>query len=315
MAGAASQHRRPPRSVLPRQTAPSSAVPSLPSQPSLPSLPSLVSLPPLPPAASAPSPSPPATPVLQALDLAGQRGERSLFQHLELVLEPGAVVWLRGRNGRGKTSLLRLLAGLATPMAGEVRVHGVPQLRSAPAWRRGLVYIGHQNALNGDLTASEALAFLERLGGRRHDAVCVEAALARLGVLHKRRAPVRTLSQGQRRRVALARLALALECRLWLLDEPFDALDADGVRSLNELLAEHAARGGAALLTSHQPLSLVAPAPRIFDLDRHAPAADAWPAATERQAGSVAAAAPGPAVDPVRATPRDPGGRSAAGTA
>ena len=241
-------------------------------------------MPPLPSAASAPTRSPPTgrpvpAPVLQALDLAGQRGERTLFQHLDLALEPGAVIWLRGRNGRGKTSLLRLLAGLATPMAGEVRVHGVAQRRSAPAWRSELVYIGHQNALNGDLTASEALAFLERLGGRRHDSARVEAALARLGVQHKRRAPVRTLSQGQRRRVALARLALALECRLWLLDEPFDALDVDGVSALNELLAEHAARGGAALLTSHQPLSLVTPAPRIFDLDRHALAAGAGLAA------------------------------------
>lgn len=206
--------------------------------------------------------------MLQALDLAGQRGERMLFEHLELELEPGSVVWLRGRNGRGKTTLLRLLAGLAAPMAGQVRVHGAAQRRSQPGWRRTLVYIGHQNALKDDLGAAEALAFLERLGGRRPEPARLEAALARLGVQHKRRAPVRTLSQGQRRRVALARLALALDCTLWLLDEPFDALDADGVHALNELLAEHAARGGATLLTSHQALSLAEPVPRIFDLDR-----------------------------------------------
>jgi len=233
--------------------------------------------------------------VLQAIDLEGQRGERTLFRQLDLVLDPGAVVWLRGRNGRGKTSLLRLLAGLATPAAGEVRVHGATQRRSRPEWRRSLVYIGHQNALNGDLTASEALAFLERLGGRRHDAGGIDAALARLGVQHKRRAPVRTLSQGQRRRVALARLALALDCTLWLLDEPFDALDVDGVHALNELLAEHAARGGATLLTSHQPLSLAEPAPRVFDLDRHALAADA--AAGPRQ-DATQGAAPGAARGP-----------------
>lgn len=217
---------------------------------------------------AAPAAAAPVLPVLQALDLAGQRGERTLFEHLDLALEPGAVVWLRGRNGRGKTSLLRLLAGLASPTAGQVQVHGAPQ--RGPAWRRSLVYIGHQNALKDDLTASEALAFLERLGARRHEAARIEAALARLGVLHKRRAPVRTLSQGQRRRVALARLALALDQTLWLLDEPFDALDVDGVLALNELLAEHAARGGATLLTSHQPLSLAAPVPRVFDLDSHA---------------------------------------------
>jgi heme exporter protein A len=208
-------------------------------------------------------------PVLQALDVACHRGERPLFAHLELELEPGSVVWLRGRNGRGKTSLLRLLASLATPMAGEIRVGGEAVRRSAPAWRAGLVYIGHQNALKDDLTASEALAFLCRLGGRAPDAAAIDAALQRLGVQHKRRAPVRTLSQGQRRRVALARLALTLDAPLWLLDEPFDALDSDGIDALNALLAEHATRGGATLLTSHQALSLAEPVPRIHDLDHH----------------------------------------------
>ena len=226
-----------------------------------------------------PSPLPPAVarspsgqaplPVLQTVDLACQRGERALFEHLELELEPGSVVWLRGRNGRGKTSLLRLLASLATPMAGEVHVAGERVRRIAPEWRAGLVYIGHQNALKDDLNASEALAFLCRLGGRMPAAAAIDAALHRLGVAHKRRAPVRTLSQGQRRRVALARLALTLDAPLWLLDEPFDALDSDGIDALNTLLAEHAARGGATLLTSHQALSLAEPVPRIFDLDHH----------------------------------------------
>jgi len=208
-------------------------------------------------------------PLLQAIDLAGQRGERALFHHLALGLVPGSVTWLRGRNGRGKTSLLRLLAGLATPMAGTVNVAGRPVRRSQPDWRRGLVYIGHQNALKDDLTAAEALAFLLQLRGTTPATVQIDGALERLGVRASRRALVRTLSQGQRRRVALARLALSLEQPLWLLDEPFDALDADGVAALNDLLADHAARGGATLLTSHQPLSLAEPAPRIFDLDHH----------------------------------------------
>ena len=97
----------------------------------------------------------------------------------------------------------------------------------------------------------------------------MDAALARMGVRACRDAPVRTLSQGQRRRVALARLVLTLQAPLWLLDEPFDALDAGGVVALNALLAEHASRGGATLLTSHQPLSLEAPVPDVFDLDHH----------------------------------------------
>jgi heme exporter protein A len=218
--------------------------------------------------ASAPSATVSA-PLLQAIDLAGQRGERALFHHLALDLVPGSVTWLRGRNGRGKTSLLRLLAGLATPMAGTVNVAGRPVRRSQPDWRRGLVYIGHQNALKDDLTAAEALAFLLQLRGAAPDSARIDSALERLGVRASRRALVRTLSQGQRRRVALARLALSLEQPLWLLDEPFDALDADGVAALNDLLADHAARGGATLLTSHQPLSLAEPVPRIFDLDHH----------------------------------------------
>jgi heme exporter protein A len=209
-------------------------------------------------------------PVLQATDLACHRGERALFEHLALALAPGCVVWLRGRNGRGKTSLLRLLAGLATPMTGEIRVFDQPRRRTQPEWRRGLVYIGHQNALKDDLTASEALSFLMQIGGAAPTPAQVESALQRLGVHAKRRAMVRTLSQGQRRRVSLARLALALDKPLWLLDEPFDALDADGISALNRLLGEHAARGGATLLTSHQALSLTEPAPQVFDLDRHA---------------------------------------------
>jgi heme exporter protein A len=208
-------------------------------------------------------------PVLQALDLACQRGDRPLFEHLELELEPGTVTWLRGRNGRGKTSLLRLLSSLATPMDGQIRVGGQPAGRRDAAWRAGLIYIGHQNALKDDLTASEALAFLCELGGRRPNGAEIEAALQRLGVHAKRRAYVRTLSQGQRRRVALARLALSLDAPLWLLDEPFDALDSGGIDALNALLGEQAARGGATLLTSHQALSLEEPVPRIFDLDRH----------------------------------------------
>ncbi|MDZ7590401.1 MAG: cytochrome c biogenesis heme-transporting ATPase CcmA [Rubrivivax sp.] len=207
--------------------------------------------------------------VLQAVDLAGQRGERVLFDHLELELEPGAVVWLRGRNGRGKTTLLRLLAGLATPMAGEIRVGGVPQRQAGSEGRRGMVYIGHQNALKDDLTAMEALRFLARTRGDRPDDAALAEALQRLGVCGSRHAAVRTLSQGQRRRVALARLALCLHVGLWLLDEPFDALDADGIHALNGLLAEHAALGGATLMTSHQSPSLSEPVPRIFDLDRH----------------------------------------------
>ncbi|HEY6133551.1 MAG TPA: cytochrome c biogenesis heme-transporting ATPase CcmA [Rubrivivax sp.] len=213
-----------------------------------------------------------ATPLLQVRALSGHRGERSLFAGLDFSLAAGELIWLRGRNGRGKTTLLRLLAGLSTPTAGEIAVDGVPLRQARTAWRTQMAYVGHANALKDDLSAAEALRFVAQLRGEAPPAGAIDQALQRLGVESRRRAPVRTLSQGQRRRVALARLALPAPPRLWLLDEPFDALDDDGVEALNTLLAEHAARGGAVLLTSHLPLSLHNPVPRVLDLDRFAPA-------------------------------------------
>ena len=222
------------------------------------------------------SATPPAalgTPVLEAVDLAGERGGRPLFRALRFALRPGQVVWLRGRNGRGKTSLLRLMAGLATPVAGAVQCDGVPLPQAASAWRERLLFIGHANALKEDLTVAESLRFLSQLQGRECTAAGLSEALARLGIAALAARPVRTLSQGQRRRVALARLALPQPPSVWLLDEPFDALDDDGVRRLNDLLSEHAAAGGSTLLTSHQVLTLDNPAPTLLDLDTAALAA------------------------------------------
>jgi heme exporter protein A len=188
-------------------------------------------------------------------------------------LRPGQVTWLRGRNGRGKTSLLRLLAGLSTPAHGEVLMDGQP-LRKLPAeWRLKLLYIAHANALKDDLSVAESLRFLSQLRGAPAADEDITGALARLGMAGMRKAPVRTLSQGQRRRVALARLALPNPAAVWLLDEPFDALDVDGVQVLNELLCEQARRGGSVLLTSHQALSLADPLPVTLDLDLYAVAA------------------------------------------
>ena len=207
---------------------------------------------------------------LRTLSLAGQRGDRALFETLDLSLAPGTVTWLRGRNGRGKTSLLRVLAGLAAPLSGEVRIAGRTLREGGPNWRRKLVYVAHQNALKDDLSALEALGFLARLHGLPPDETQLVQALQRMGMHSRRHAPVRTLSQGQRRRVALARLVLAHAAPLWLLDEPFDALDADGVAALNGLITEHAAAGGCVLLTSHQPLTLVQSVPATLDLDAYA---------------------------------------------
>ncbi len=213
----------------------------------------------------------PSTAVLQTTGLACERGERRLFEGLDLLLQPGSVTWLRGRNGRGKTSLLRLLAGLSTPAAGAVHIMGQPVRAAGAAWRCHWAYVAHQNALKDDLNASEALGFLAQLHGLATEPAALQQALHRMGIANRRHAPVRTLSQGQRRRVALARLALSGHTPLWLLDEPFDALDADGIEALNALIAEHAARGGCVLLTSHQALTLTQPAPQLLDLEAFAP--------------------------------------------
>ena len=213
----------------------------------------------------------PADPLLQATQLAGERGERRLFERLDLCVNRGEVVWLRGRNGRGKTTLLRILAGLTPAAEGSIHIAGRPALRRDPAWRADLAVVGHANALKDDLTAAEALRFLARLHGLDADDAAIDAALASLGVRSRRDLAVRQLSQGQRRRVALARLALPAPPALWLLDEPFDALDDRGMAVLNELLAAHARRGGGVLLTSHQALSLREPRPRELLLDDYTP--------------------------------------------
>ena len=212
-------------------------------------------------------------PTLAAASLGGQRGERPLFRALQLTLQPGSVVWLRGRNGRGKTSLLRLLAGLGTPAQGGVLCDGQALPKLPAHWRRHLLYIAHANALKDDLTVAESLQFLGTLHGRTPTAKDVGAALLRLGVERLSHLPVRTLSQGQRRRASLARLALPHPPSIWLLDEPFDALDDEGVQALHELLSAQSRRGGSVLMTSHQAVALRDPVPQMLNLDDFAIAA------------------------------------------
>ncbi len=186
-------------------------------------------------------------------DLACRRGRRMLFHKLDLDLPPGSITWLRGTNGSGKTSLLRILAGLSAPAAGSVTWDGLPMQRNGA---QQLLYIGHANALKDDLSLTEAVAFLAGLQEVPHAQARARTAIDQLGLGSRRDAPVRTLSQGQRRRGALARLALDDAPRTWLLDEPFDALDSASVALLGGLIEAHAARGGSVLLTSHLPLDL-----------------------------------------------------------
>lgn len=164
----------------------------------------------------------------------------------------GEALHLRGSNGAGKTSLLRILAGVARAESGSV-VRGAAEL-----------YVGHHNALAEELTLHENLAFAAELAARGCSSEDISAALQRLGVGAAATLPVRRLSQGQRRRGALAQLALPAAPPLWLLDEPHNTLDAAGVAQLDALIAEHRARGGAVLLTAHGALAL--PGQRTLEL-------------------------------------------------
>ncbi len=199
--------------------------------------------------------------LLSADRLACRRGERLLIRGLDLALRAGQLVWLRGSNGCGMTSLLRVLAGLSPPDEGALRWQGRAWREARDDAARGTLYLAHSNALKDDLTARESLAFLARLHGQQASPAAVDGALRHWQMASRRDAPVRTLSQGQRRRVALARLLLMPRKPLWLLDEPYDALDAQGCAVLDEALAAHAKAGGAVLLTSHLPLALRDPAP------------------------------------------------------
>lgn len=202
--------------------------------------------------------------MLEASNLECERGGRRLFRSLSLVLKSGEILRIAGANGSGKTSLLRILCGLAPPSAGEVRWQGSPIRSLEEEYSKQLVYLGHAPAVKGDLTAAENLAIACRLAGVPASESRVQAALERFG-LPANGAPVRKLSQGQRRRAALARLELSQAVPLWLLDEPFSALDAQGIEVLKDLLARQLANGGAIAFTTHQDPGIAAT--KLVNLD------------------------------------------------
>jgi len=192
--------------------------------------------------------------VLAASELECVRGDRTLFSGLSFAVAPGAGLLVQGANGAGKTSLLRIAVGLAPPARGDVTWDGHPIRSLGPAYRREVRYCGHPNALKDDLTAVENVRAAAALAGRSITSAAARGALAQVGVAAAADLPVRSLSQGQKRRTALARLALD-GARLWVLDEPLAALDAGGTEWLAGMLDAHLAAGGMALVTSHQPLA------------------------------------------------------------
>ncbi len=194
--------------------------------------------------------------MLSALDLEARRGRRVLFSGLALDAQAGQLLRVAGPNGAGKTTLLRLLVGLTLPSAGEVRWRGAPIAAQRELLHRELIYLGHAAALKDDLSALENLQMLAALGGDAVEPGEAAAALEAAGLKGRMRLPTRVLSAGQRRRVALARLALPGAQRLWVLDEPFNALDAAATDWLAGLMRAQLARGGIVALTSHQSVPL-----------------------------------------------------------
>lgn len=194
--------------------------------------------------------------MLQVHDLACIRGDRRLFRGLSFELGPGQLLRVEGANGAGKTSLLRLLAGLGLPAAGEVRWHGQAIRRQRETYAHALLYLGHLGGLKDELTAAENLQIDADLAGTPGiDATRIDGALAGWGLARQAKLPLRVLSAGQRRRAALARLQLT-EATLWILDEPFNALDIDAVAHLGRQIEAHVARGGLAVITSHMDLPI-----------------------------------------------------------
>ena len=193
--------------------------------------------------------------MLTVSQLSCSRGNKPLFADVSFTLQAGQALHLEGDNGVGKTSLLRIVCGLSPADAGEVRWHGQAIHQQSAAYRASMFYLGHGLSLKEELTALENLLSDAAVAGRTLNREQALVALARMGLRGREHLPLRVMSQGQKRRTALARL-LVSQAPLWVLDEPFVALDAKAVNGLRSLLADHVAQGGMALFTSHQPVHL-----------------------------------------------------------
>jgi len=196
--------------------------------------------------------------MLTASNLSLSRGDRRLFSGVSFTLEAGQWLHLEGDNGVGKTSLLRLLCGLISLEDGEIRWKGQTTAKTPEVFRADLAYLGHQLALKQDLSPLENLRADAAISGRELSVKDATAALAQMGLRSREHLPVRVLSQGQQRRTALSRLIVSTAA-LWILDEPFVALDAAAQNALAGVINAHLSRQGMVLLTSHQAVSLAGP--------------------------------------------------------
>lgn len=207
-------------------------------------------------------------PLFELRDLGCERDERLLFSGLNLLVSAGDVIQIGGPNGVGKTTLLRAIAGISTDYYGQILYAGQPLSISAWDFASDSLYLGHLPGIKKALTPAENLEWYKAQNGA---AVTINEALAAVGLYGYEDSPCYQLSAGQLRRVALARLHLS-GARIWILDEPFTAIDKLGVSQLEALIAQHCAKGGAVILTSHQDLTL--PHLRMVNLQDYQQARD-----------------------------------------
>jgi len=193
--------------------------------------------------------------MLEAQNLAARRGYAELFSGIGFRVKSGDALVVTGPNGTGKTTLLRMLAGLSAPAEGEIRWNGHPVRPFSAELRNVVAYAGHLPSLKDELTTEENLESLVALSGEPATPKAIDAALEAVALTRQRTLPARVLSQGQRRRIGLARLRLSRR-PLWILDEPVTALDAAGIALLASLVAAHLEDGGLAVAATHAPLGL-----------------------------------------------------------
>jgi heme exporter protein A len=202
--------------------------------------------------------------VLRGTGLECTRGGRRLFSSLSFDLAAGALLQVRGANASGKTSLLRIVCGLLTPDAGEISWDGRGISGLGEEYRDRLAYVGHLNGIKDELDPGENLRYSSQIAGVSATAAELDAALRAFG-LNRARLPCKLLSQGQKRRAALARLKLSAARSLWVLDEPFSALDAEGVAVTRSLIEAQLARGGAVMFTTHQDVEFTGHTPQRIE--------------------------------------------------
>ena len=185
-------------------------------------------------------------------DLSCQRGYNELFSNLSFELSPGEILRISGANGSGKTSLLRIIAGISSGESGNVTFNNNPA--GSIAYQSDIFYLGHLPALSPELHCKENLDYLTQLNGINTDRL-IDDALANVGLINYKHEYAANLSAGQKRRVVLAALFVT-QSRIWLLDEPFTAIDADGIKSLENQITKHCENGGFCILTTHQDSKL-----------------------------------------------------------